>query len=296
MKLGSLVEKRFIITGKKYSSVIEAVDAILDLFNKRGALPVPLSEVREKVLEREALGGTILPSEVAIPHVRVEGFHDLLVGVWVPPEPLETKEGSVRFLFFFLTSKAGSPNYLPVLATIARSCMEDNFPKNMENAGVNEVQEYLNSMVINKEVTVVDIMTPEPITCRKETTLSELADIFFQKKLSYLPVVDDQNRLIGEVTIKNLLSKGVPDYVKQLGNVRFLKTLEPFEALLRDEDKILVGEIMQQSKRGLDKDASIIEVVSVMISKGYRHIPILDGTQVIGLVSETDILQKVIRG
>jgi len=296
MKLGSFINKKAILVGDDFTSVLEAVDSLIDIFEKMDLLPISADNVKKKIREREELGSTILPTGVAIPHARVEGFQDLLIGVWIPKAPLVTEQGTVSIVFFFLTSLVGSLNYLPVLASIAKSCTSDNFPNNLHGSGINEIIQYFNSMVIRKELTVEDIMTSDPVTCTKETTLGELADIFYSKGLSYLPVVDEKNRQIGEVTIKDVLSQGVPDYIKRLGNVRFLKTLEPFEALLRNENDIKVKDIMRPSKRGLPKDASIIEAVSIISSKGFRHIPIFDGKQLIGLVSETDILQKVLRG
>jgi len=296
MRLGSFIDKRAILVGDNFNHYFEAVDALIDIFGKLDFLPRSTEEVKEKVRERESQGSTVLPTGVAIPHARIEGFKDLLVGVWVPSRPLETENGQVAVLFFFLTSQVGSLNYLPILSSIAQSCSSDNFPYNLSGLNVNQVQDYFNSMVFRKELTVEDIMTPAPVTCGKETTLEELLDIFRERGLSYIPVVDDGKRQIGEVTIKDVLSEGVPDYIKRLGNVRFLKTLEPFEALLRNEKSILVKDIMRPSNRGLPKDASIIEAVTIISSKGYRHLPVFDGEELIGLVSETDILKKVLRG
>ncbi|MBI9099333.1 MAG: CBS domain-containing protein [Spirochaetaceae bacterium] len=296
MKLGSFIDKKAILVGDNFNSVLEAVDALINIFEKRGLLPVSGEEVKKIIREREETGSTLLPTGVAIPHGRIEGFQDLLIGVWLPAAPLVTEEGPVSIVFCFLTSLTGSLNYLPVLSSIAKSCSLDNFPQNLKGATQNEIIQYFNTMVIRKELTVEDIMTTNPVTCHQETTIGELADIFYQKGLSFLPVVDENNHQIGEVTLKDILTQGVPDYIRRLGNVRFLKTLEPFEALLRNENNIKVKDIMRPSKRGLPKEASIIEVVSTIISKGFRHIPILDGKELIGIVSETDILQKVLRG
>jgi PTS system nitrogen regulatory IIA component len=296
MKLGSFIDKKAILVGDNFSSVLEAVEGLINIFDKMDVLPVSSGEVKKKILEREALGSTVLPSGIAIPHGRIEGFQDLLIGVWIPKEPLKTDEGEIKIVFFFLTSLVGSLNYLPVLSSIAKSCAVDNFPDNLKGASLNEIHQYFNTMVIRKDLTVEDIMTPNPITCSQETTVGELSDIFYSKGLSYMPVVDEKNHQIGEVTIKDVLSQGVPDYIKRLGNVRFLKTLEPFEAFLRNENNIKVKDIMRPSKRSLPKEASIIEAVTIIISKGFRHIPIFDGKILVGLVSETDILQKVLRG
>lgn len=296
MKLGSLVGKEFIITGDQFSSVVEAADGLVDLINKKIKLPVDAAEVKKIIREREALGGTVLPPGVAIPHGRVEGFQDILMGIWVPTTPLETDQGPLKILFFFITSKVGSPLYLPVLSCLGKYFSDSEFLDSLMGKTALQIHDLLNTMQLKKEITIEDIMTTDPVSCNENMSLAQLADLFYQKRLSFLPVVNNRNQLVGEVTIKDLLSNGIPDYVKRLGNVKFMKTLEPFEVMLRDEDRILIKEIMRPINRGISKDASILEAVILITTKGFRHIPVMENEKLIGMISETDILQKVIRG
>ncbi len=295
MKLGSLIQKEYIITGDRFSSVVEAVDGLIELFVKREKFPVSSERIREIVQEREALGGTVLPPGIAIPHGRLENYEDILIGMWVPSKTLETEQGEVKVLIFFLTSKAGSSLYLPVLSSLGTYFNDGEFLDSLMGETPQKIHDVLNTMEIKKEVTVGDILEEDFVTCRRNNTLAQLADLFYQRKVSFIPVVDDEGRQIGEVTIKDLLSKGVPDYAKRLGNVSFLRTLEPFEALLREEDRILVEEIMRPPTRKISRDASIIEAVMLIISKGVRHIPVVDGDKVVGMLNESSILKKVIR-
>ncbi len=296
MKLGSLIDKNYIMAGDNFNSINEVFDAFIELFDKRNILPVSASEVKKIIMDREQLGGTILPGGVAVPHGRIDGFEDLLIGVWVPSNPMDTEDGTINIMLFILTSKAGSKLYLPLLSTLARAIQKDGFPTNLIGKNQIQIHDFLDTLEISKEITVGDIMTSNPITCSKSTTLSELADIFYKNGLSYIPVVNQDMEQIGEVTIKDLLSEGVPDYVKRLGNVSFLKSLTPFDELLKNEDKILVEKIMRKVSRAINKDASIIEAVIKITSKGYRHLPVVENNKIVGVISETDILQKVIRG
>ncbi len=296
MKLGSLIQKEFIICGDNYKNTMEAVDDLLKLFDRKKVLPASIDEVKKVILEREALGGTVLGKGLAIPHGRMEGFHDILIGVWVPDTPLKIEQGLVKILFCFLTSKEGSPLYLPVIAALGHNFCKDEDLDELLGCSVSEVHEKLNTIEFKKEVTVDDLMTPEPLCIHPENTLRELADMFYQKHRSYLPVVDAQGKLIGDVTVNDLISRGIPDYVKRLGNIQFTKTLEPFEQLLKEEDNILVKEIMRKPDTSISRDASIIELVTLIITTGFRHIPVMDNGILVGVISETDILEKVIRG
>lgn len=296
MKLGSLINNDFILLGNDFCSVLECADAFIDMFAKKNLFSVSPELVKTKVRDREKLGGTLLPGGLSLPHGRVEGVNDLIIGVWIPKTPLKTDDGEIKILFFFITSISGSKLYLPVLSALAKNCMDKDILPKILSGTKDEIHNIFDDAEIKTEITVEDIMTPNPITCTEQTTLAELSDIFYSKGLSYLPVVDKKMKQIGEVTIKDVLSRGVPDYIKRIGNTKFLKTIEPFEALLREEDIIIVKDIMRKSKRNISKNDSIIHAVVMMTDKGFRHLPVVDNGEVVGIISETDILKKVIRG
>ncbi len=52
-----------------------------------------------------------------------------------------------------------------------------------------------------------DIMTKDVITAKNETTIEELARLLIDHKISGVPVVDDDNQLIGIVTENDLIKK-----------------------------------------------------------------------------------------
>ncbi|MDC7238863.1 MAG: PTS sugar transporter subunit IIA, partial [Spirochaetales bacterium] len=156
MKLGSLISKDFIITGSGCKSVMEAVETLTKHFEKQVKLPCSIEEVKKVVLEREQLGGTILPPGIAIPHGRLEGFEDILAGIWVPDKPLVTDEGDVKILFFFITSKSGSPLYLPVLSCLGTYFGNEEFLDSLMGQSPAQIHDKLNTMELKKEITVED--------------------------------------------------------------------------------------------------------------------------------------------
>ncbi len=296
MKLGSLIRHDFILTGNRFKTHMEAADALIDLFVRKESLPVSAAEAKRIVREREKLGGTIMPPGVALPHGRLQGYHDLMIGIWVPETPLETDQGPVKVLILSFLTEQGSELYLKVLASIGKSLSKPGYIDTLPGMSAHQIHEELQSVDIQEEVTISDIMTPNPVTCRPETSLRELIDIFVGENLSFLPVVDSGNRPVGEVAVKDVLAAGVPDYARRLGNLEFVKNLEPFRVLIRDDMKIKVKDIMRPPTRSLEVGSSIIQAAMLITTKGYRHIPVLDKGKIAGILSETDILRKVLRG
>ncbi|GBD42134.1 Magnesium transporter MgtE [bacterium HR39] len=53
--------------------------------------------------------------------------------------------------------------------------------------------------------TARDVMTPNPVTVRPDTPLSEIARILEERHIKRVPVVDEQGRLVGIVSRADLL-------------------------------------------------------------------------------------------
>lgn len=63
----------------------------------------------------------------------------------------------------------------------------------------------LNMDIIDREVNITDLMTPNPITISSSDPVSKASEIFATKRFMALPVVDD-GVLVGIVSIKDLMS------------------------------------------------------------------------------------------
>ena len=61
---------------------------------------------------------------------------------------------------------------------------------------------------------VKDLMTPEPYTTNKDDTIAQVLSKMFKYKIERLPVVNDNNELIGFVLEKNILKK-LMEFFKQ---------------------------------------------------------------------------------
>jgi CBS domain-containing protein len=56
----------------------------------------------------------------------------------------------------------------------------------------------------------------------------------------------------------------------------------------RDPDKTLLGEIMTPDPDTVGSDTTAIEALRLMQDGDYRHLPVVDGGRILGLVSRRD--------
>jgi predicted transcriptional regulator len=126
--------------------------------------------------------------------------------------------------------------------------------------------------------------------------LKEVANLMFVHRISGLPVVDGKDRVIGEITNRDLIRAAMPDYKSLISNLAMNYEAEPFENLLRQEDRITVAELMSPDVFTVEEDASVTEVAAMMLFKDLYRVPVVRDGAIVGLVVISDLVAKIIRG
>jgi CBS domain-containing protein len=106
-----------------------------------------------------------------------------------------------------------------------------------------------------------------------DATVFEAIQLMDDKNVGALPVVDNA-RLIGIISER--------DYTRKV----ILKGLSSKDTPVRD---IMTREVLTASPSD-----SIDDCMRVMMEKRVRHLPVLEGTKMIGFVSIRDLMQRVI--
>ena len=296
MKLISVLDRDCIHINADIASKEEGIDLVLKQFASGYKIKQKIAELKEAILERDKLGGTLFENGMAVPHARLDGFNDLFIGIVIPKNPIKESNGAeIRCLVVFLTTKSGTSLYLKTLAAFAQMGMNGAvYEKFLGSRDKDELIETLNDIYIEKELSVKDIMTPGVLSVEPTTTVKDLINLLYKHKISYVPVIENE-KLVGEVSINDLLKIGIPNYAIMIGKLDFLSHFEPFEELLNNEDKIPVGHIMKKVETTLNPGTTIIETALLMTKYNRRHLPVIDNGQIVGIVSFMDLLSKVLR-
>lgn len=298
MRLSSLITPELVCVKKPFSGKDEIIDFLLKEIHRTHKIAISPEKVREAVFDRERLGGTVFPGGIATPHARLEGFDDLIIAVCVPEVPAAHETAGIRMLVLMLTSKTGSTLYLNTLAAFIKLSQEPELFGNLCASAA--PQEFINilkdsNVEVRKELQVRSIMSQTFPVLHPENTVKEAADLFYKEKTSYLPILDTEENFVGELTVLDLFRIGMPDYAAKIGSLKFLKSFEPFDLLLRQEDVILIRDVMKKSAVQLEEDSPVVEAILKFTQTNRRHIPVVRGGRLVGLVSYMNILHKVLR-
>jgi CBS domain-containing protein len=146
--------------------------------------------------------------------------------------------------------------------------------------------------------TVADIMTRDPITARPETSLTEVIRTIAERRISGLPVVDDQNRIIGVISETDLMWRETevapPPYIMLLDSVIYLENPARYEHDLHKALGQTVGEVMSENPITISPDKLLSEAAKLMHDRSVHRLPIVDSSgHVIGILTRGDIVREM---
>lgn len=300
MKLSSLIDPRNVLVGETFATLDEAAARALKHaevhYRDSVAYPAALAAIRA----RAALGATVLPGGVAIPHARIQDYGDLLILPVVPKEGIAPETGAerTRLAWVVLLGSGSSGLYLKCLAAFAKIAGDAALSGALSSAASGQDFVALlerSGLEVEKEAHVEDVMTAPAVTIGTDATVKELLDLMAAKSLRYVPVLDGSGHLVGEIGVLDVIDAAIPDYARRMGSLKFLDELEPMEEFLRRESTMKVSAIMKKPAGVFAPGDSLVAVSVAMSKQRKRHFPVCDGERVVGVLSSMDILFKVLR-
>lgn len=146
-------------------------------------------------------------------------------------------------------------------------------------------------------MTVKEIMTSNVITIKRNSTIEEIAHILTENNISGVPVVDDEGRVVGIVTGRDLLYKDLeprfPAVLEILGGFVFLSGVREHNKELRKVTAIKAEDIMTSSVITVDGGASVEKAASIMAQKNINRVPVVDNGKLVGIVSRHDVVRYI---
>jgi acetoin utilization protein AcuB len=130
---------------------------------------------------------------------------------------------------------------------------------------------------------VRDWMTPKPVTV---DTCAPLRDAYWRmidNKVRRLPVMDKE-RLVGIITLEDV------------------RRVEPRTGIGLDMVKITeilsrttVHQVMSRDPKTITPDAALIEAARMMLKHAISALPVIEGSQLVGIITESDIFRAFVK-
>ena len=301
MKLANLIMERRVIIDLAARTKDETVVELLKLLKSEG-VKIDYDEVLKAVREREEIEDTSYGHGFAFPHARTNAVKEMYILVGISKKGLEdkTRDGvSLHVVCLLLTPSAIAKLYLQTLSGLAYlGRMPGTMGKILKITNKADLIKLISeaNVIIDKELMVKDVMRHDVATVTPDDTLKEVANKMFRNRLSALAVVDKNNKLLGVINDRDLIKAALPDYKSLISNLNYSLDVEPFEELLKREDKIKVSQLYRDEFEVTTPETRIIEVAAMMIFKDIRRVFVTQNDKLVGVLLRKDIVNMVIRG
>ena len=110
-----------------------------------------------------------------------------------------------------------------------------------------------------------DIMTPQVITISPNASIQDAARMLSDHRISGMPVVDGEQRVIGIVSEIDIINKPGPT----------------------------VERVMSRRIVSVPEDCPIDEIAQILTSNRIKRVPVMAGDRLLGIVSRADIVRMM---
>lgn len=304
MKLSSLLNQNLIFFNLEGSNRSELYTNLLTKMSRVVRLPLSPAVAAREMIEREEAHGITYDTGLAFPHMRHAELQDLDIGIGILKTPVKLQENDkaeTRLIICCTISETTSAIYLKALAAFSKYLL--THPDGMDKLVSSQTpQGFINTLNAEKvevkhTLTAEDVMLKNPRVVKPEDTLSSALDILAEEKRREIPVVDDNGIIQGIISCEDIIRRAIPEYIMMLENLTFINQFEPFEALLKEERKLLVKDVMTELHYTVAPDVPLFQLTVNIVKNALPSLMVVGkDRKLLGVITYIELVTNVLRG
>jgi len=144
-----------------------------------------------------------------------------------------------------------------------------------------------------------EVMTRDVVTVTTAASVTEVARLLVEHKVSGLPVVDEEHRVVGMITEGDLIYQDkkvhMPAFLEILGGVIYLENPQRIVNDLKKMTATKVAEVMTSKVYTVKEDASMEDIATIMVERQVNRLPVVDQAgKLVGIISRQDLVKAMI--
>jgi CBS domain-containing protein len=141
-------------------------------------------------------------------------------------------------------------------------------------------------------VKVRDIMTKDLTAVEKDIPVRELIFILNNAEMPNVPVVDEDGKLTGFVSEKDLIRAALPGYFEMLHSTSFIPDMNQLSRKLTSIADEPIEKFIQTTVMSVTEDDDDLQAADLIIRKGVKNVPVVDADgRLVGRVRRIDLLR-----
>jgi len=132
---------------------------------------------------------------------------------------------------------------------------------------------------------IKEVMIPDLTSVSADTPIKEAVKIMSQERIVGLPVVDNDQNVIGIITESDIAKACLPGYYKELQNPSFIPDFNQFSQQAKKIAHFPVKEFMTREVFTVEEDTSRTETANLLFRKQLRIVPVVRAGKLVGILT-----------
>ncbi|MBQ8643256.1 MAG: CBS domain-containing protein [Candidatus Methanomethylophilaceae archaeon] len=146
----------------------------------------------------------------------------------------------------------------------------------------NKLVEIVRGIKALHEIKVWEIMTNPVESVKVNDLMDDALEIMIREDYRTIPVINDANNVVGIVGMREIIDNNWKKDNKTIGDL---------EKSARSQ--ITVESIATMAPKTIDWDSDIFEAVDIMVENHFSTLPVLEGKELVGIMTEYDVLELI---
>ena len=293
MRLRDVLAPERVVSPLEAGTLQEAGDLLLErLAAAHGVIDV--AKLRRRVSERRAEDAVAMGDRAFLLHYRTDAVGQLVAAVGVARAPIcrrspEEGEQCARIVIMIAAPPRHAARYLQVVGGFARLLRKAEVmqavlaaPDAASLVQLDAFSEYR----LPEQLAVRDVMSDHPLTVAADSSLKDVARTLVRTGLGALPVVDEDQRVIGMVSEREV--------IRYLLHVQAFTGPDARVAAPPASGARTVRDVMTRQVLCVAPEQPIAEVASLMSNKDVERVPVVREGRLVGFLTRGDIVRKLI--
>jgi CBS domain-containing protein/mannitol/fructose-specific phosphotransferase system IIA component (Ntr-type) len=293
MRLRDFLAPERVIIPLEARSVEEAGALLLDRVVEAHGV-IDALKLRKRAGEALPEDAVAMGDRAFLLHYRTDAVGQLLVALGVAPAPIcrrlhGEEEQCARIVLFLAAPPRQAARYLQVVSGFARLLRQPEVFREIlaasDAAQLCDVRAFAEYQ-LPEQLTVRDVMTDHPRTVLADTPLKEAAKMLVRTGLGALPVIDEDRRVVGMVSEREVIRYLLTTQLFSGADVRAARAPGTPSRSVRD--------VMSRQVMCVAPEQPIAEVASLMSNKDVDRVPVVREGRLVGFLTRGDIVRKLI--
>lgn len=139
-----------------------------------------------------------------------------------------------------------------------------------------------------------EAMTRDVVTVTSETPVADIAALLVRHRISAVPVVADDNKVVGIVSQTDLSHRGETGTEKR--RKWWLEMFADPDTRAREYIKshgLTADDVMTRFVVSVSQQATLAEVAEILDTHRIRQVPVIDDGRLVGMISRSDLVRKL---